>query len=243
MAILIGFVRRLNDITEEAIRVIARNLLRNEPNLFYSARLPRTVLTDVESLSLSLRAEELVEGKTITPEWYISRLLARSFVEFIESVCLTLVTELEQSFQEKLGTYQRTKRYLFVAQIISSGIESCDKLHAHLGSIKKCVDRLTHFEGCKMYPWVEIDWKELHQRIDKIYASLMLSGAGILLSLEQLPASRYWPDFFCTALLICCPRGIFCDGTWRRGTIYQNLSVFVRQQHSRESKAPATTER
>src|SRR5207249_1605199 len=102
--------------------------------------------------------------------------------------CLTLVAELEQSFHEKLAAYQKTNRYLFVAQIISSGIEACDKLHRHFESVRKCVDQLNNLRRVQDIPWVEVDWKELHERIDQVYRRLMLSAAQILPPLGELPA-------------------------------------------------------
>ena len=117
-------------------------------------------------------------------------------MEFIKATCLTLVTEIEKCLQEKLDLYQQGGRYLFVAQIISSGIETCDKLHAHLERIRKCTDRLNNLRKVQDIPWTEVNWKDLHERTDKVYRKLMLSGASVLVPLEPLPASRYWPDFF-----------------------------------------------
>jgi len=196
MAILIGFVQRLSSVNEEYVRALSRALLAHELKVIYSARLPRTVLTEAESISKSLRAEELVEKELITPEWYISQLLARQFVDFIKSSCVTLIIELERTLVPKLSDYQKEHRDLFAAQIISSAIEMCSKLRAHLPKIKACVDGLDAMRKVLDIPWLEIDWKALGERVNAVHKRLLLAAATILPRLEQIPASRHWPEYF-----------------------------------------------
>ena len=164
--------------------------------MIYSAQLPRAVLSEAESISKSLRAEELVEKRVITPEWYVSQLLARQFVDFIKSNCVTLIAELEQTLISKLPDYQKAHRDLFAAQIISSAIEMCGKLRAHLPTIRVCVDGLDAVRKVRDIPWVEIDWKALGEKIEAVHKKLMLAAASILPRLEQIPGSRHWPEYF-----------------------------------------------
>jgi len=194
MAISIGFARRVEQITEDWIHGLARDLLGDARDLVFSSQLPRTVITDTESLLLALRAEKFVEQRIVTPEWYVAQMLALSFIKFIKATCETLVTQAEQTLQERLA--ELPARHLFVAQIISSGIETCDKLHAHFGRIRERVEMLNTLRRVQDVPWVDVDWKYLHERIDQLYRRLMLSAAEILFRLDSLPRSRYWPDFF-----------------------------------------------
>ena len=196
MAISIGFAVRVEELTEESIRTLADDLLRDKPMVIYSSHLPRAVLSEGESISANLQAEKFVEGRIFTPQWYVSQMLARSFIEYFKGTCFQLVSEAEQVVGAKLDVYQSKDRYLFLAQITSSGIEMCDKLHTHLARIKQCVEMLNGFRRVQDIPWVDVDWKALHDRIAELHRRLMLAAAGILLRLDSLPSSRYWPDFF-----------------------------------------------
>ena len=196
MGILIGFVQRLGNVNEDYVRSLSRGLLANKLNVIYSAQLPRAVLSEAESISKSLRAEELVEKRVITPEWYVSQLLARQFVDFIKSNCVTLISELEQTLISKLPDYQKTHRDLFAAQIILSAIEMCSKLRAHLPTIKACADGLDVMRKVRDIPWVEIDWNTLGEKIDAVHKKVMLAAASFLPRLEQIPGSRHWPEYF-----------------------------------------------
>jgi hypothetical protein len=196
IAILIGFARRLEEITDESLPVLAENLLRNQPEAIYSARLPRAVIAETESISASLRAEELIEGKIVTPEWYVSQLLGRGFIEFIKASCLSFITELEETFEQNVREQQNAGQHLFAAQIISSGIEACDKLHVHFANARRCVERLEKLRKVQDIPWTDVNWKELHEQISQLHGKLMAYAADILPPLEQVPATRYWPDYF-----------------------------------------------
>src|SRR6202022_3274360 len=57
MAISIGFLKRVEETTEDTVRGLARDLIRDKESI-YSARLPRSVLSEAENILSSLRAEE-----------------------------------------------------------------------------------------------------------------------------------------------------------------------------------------
>jgi hypothetical protein len=196
MAISIGFARRAQEVTEDSIRALADDLLSDNPTQLYSSHLPRAVLTKSESLLNNLRAEKFVENQIFTPSWYVRQLLARSFIEYFRDTCSLLISEAEQTLQPKLDTYKPDEQYLLLAEVISSGIEVCDKLHAHFGWIEKCVDLLNRFRQVKDVPWSDVDFRAHHDRISGLHAKLMLAAANILFPLDSLPRSRYWPDYF-----------------------------------------------
>jgi hypothetical protein len=196
VAVLIGFARRLEEITIESLRQLASDVLRSRTRAVYSRKLPRAVLEEIESLFASLGAEKLVEGRIRTPEWYVSQLIARRFIEGIKTACLSFVAELENTFVQSARDHQKAGRNLFAAQVISSGVEACDKLHVHFGNARKSVDKLNTLRKVEDIPWTEIAWKDLHDEIHGAYKSLMCTAADILPELEKLPTSRYWPDYF-----------------------------------------------
>ena len=69
IAVLIGFVRRLGELTAASLRQLSLDVLHGRTRIVYSRKLPRAVLEQIESLFDSLGAEKLVEGRMLTPEW------------------------------------------------------------------------------------------------------------------------------------------------------------------------------
>jgi hypothetical protein len=196
IAALIGFARRLKEVTAESLRQLASDVLRSRTRVVYSRKLPRAVLEEIESLFASLGAEKLVEERILTPEWYISQLIARCFIENIKTACLSFAAELENTFVQSARAQQKAGRNLFAAQVVSSGVEACEKLHVHVENARKCVDELNTLRKVEDIRWPEIVWKDLHEKIHDAYKSLMYIAADILPELEKLPTSRYWPDYF-----------------------------------------------
>ena len=196
MSISIGFTKRVEEITEDTIRALSDDFFREYSILTYSSHLPRAVLIGSETLLQSLHAERFVERQIFTPPWYVSQVLARSFIEYLKSTCLELVSTADETLQGILDNHKPNERYLVLAQAVSSGIELCDKFHAHLAGIRGSVEMLNRFRKVEDVPWTEIDWKALHERVAGIHRKLMLAAAEILLPLNSLPLSRYWPDFF-----------------------------------------------
>jgi len=162
----------------------------------YLLKLPRPVFAEVESLFASLGAEKLVEGRIFTPEWYVSQLIAGRFIKYIKASCESFIAELQKTFVQSALNHQKAGRYLFASQVISSGVEACDKLHVHLGNAQKCVNDLNTLRKVRDIPWTEIIWKDLHEAVHDAYKNLMRTAAHILPALEKVPPSRYWPDYF-----------------------------------------------
>jgi hypothetical protein len=196
IAVLIGFVRRLAEVTVPWLRQLSLEVLRGRSRTVYSHQLPRVVLEELESLLNSLDAEKLVEGKIITTEWYVSQLIAGRFIKYIKVSCESFIAELEKTFVQSALIHQKAGRHLFASQVISSGVEACDKLHAHLGNARKCVTDLNTFRKVQDIAWTEISWKDLHEAVQEAYKNLMRTAAYILPTLEKVPPSRYWPDYF-----------------------------------------------
>jgi hypothetical protein len=196
IAVLIGFVRRLAEVTVPWLRQLSLEVLRGNARTVYSRELPRVVLEEVESLFDSISAEKLVEGNIFTSEWYVSQLIAGRFIKFIKVSCESFIAELEKTFVQSAVNLRRAGRHLLAAQVISSGVEACRKLHVHLEKARKCVDELNALRKVADIQWTEIAWKDLHEAVHEAFRTLIRTAAGILPVLEKAPSSRYWPDYF-----------------------------------------------
>ena len=84
-------------LDEEFVEEVSDNLFRKHftgsPNRFLS----RAAVTAIEDIGTKLQAERIVEGRVITPKWYVQQLIGRRLILNVQELMSLLITELKES--------------------------------------------------------------------------------------------------------------------------------------------------
>ena len=193
---LLGFSKRLDKITSESFGNGIDKIAWGKAKEIYTIDMPRDVIAQLEYLNKGLEFERKLEDRAISPPWYQKQIAALGFVRFLSGAVGDLVKELEGTFANECDTLVQEKRYVFAAQLIQRGLESCNKFLVHIGEAKACYDRINLLRKVEDIPWPSIDWENLDRRIRNVQERLVVAFGQSSNALAALPKSKYLPDYF-----------------------------------------------
>ncbi len=162
----------------------------------YRCGLPYGSLADLEKLQEELAFEIAVEGKRITPDWYVEERILLGFMRALDT-CITYVTgAVDGVFLKPSSKLFESKRYRACSALVLRGLEFLAKLSHTLSSVKKVVDGVHSRSKIKDLPWPAFDVEELRKLlVDSRIALLRILGKLVPI-LSLLPDDTSLPDDF-----------------------------------------------
>jgi hypothetical protein len=200
-ALLVGLGSRTHDLDKRFVEETSDSAFRKHfaglPNRFLS----RATITEIEDIRTKLEAEKIVEGRVVTPKWYVQQLVARRLILDVQELMTSLISELKEVLPV-VDSWSKHKSALLVGQALSSGREACEKFKAHLGFAEGWVARLDKFKKNPDADWPVVPWTVLQDSVTKIQKHLTLTGAENFKGLLDLRQDQAGPDFFGQAYAI-----------------------------------------
>lgn len=202
ISILLGLSEGIRLTTIESFNDAISKINWDQPETVYATKLPRKVIEKLEYLRKRLEFEYKVEDRIISPLWYRQQIAAFSFTCFLSGVVNDLVGELENIFADEVEDLISENRYIFAAQLVQRGLETCNKFTFHLELVKKYFEQLLALRRVIDKPWSITDWDKIGQRINSIRQGLIIALGKLSFYLAELPHSKYLPDYFGQVCLV-----------------------------------------
>src|SRR2546430_11145494 len=95
------------------------------------SRLPTVVQHDSTTLRRCLAFERAVEGRLVTPGWFVENVLGAGFAQAMSDLVTALVEEAEVVFPAEATALVVEKQALVGALVAQVGLEWCDKFEFH----------------------------------------------------------------------------------------------------------------
>ena len=102
VSIVLGFSKCLHETTAPSFSHVITDATWHRARTVYTTSLPRAVIEQLEYLCRGLEFEAAIEGRSITPLWYIHQIAALGFVRFLVSSWEALIGELEEVFPKEV---------------------------------------------------------------------------------------------------------------------------------------------
>jgi hypothetical protein len=195
ISILLGASEVIRSIDAKLLKRTIKAIRWQSSDGIYRTQFPRKVVEQLEYLRTGLEFERAVEGRYISPDWYLEQNVAISFLRFIEDVVSTLITQLEKVTIVEVNKLISEKRPLFAAQLIQRSLEACNKFSHHYVEFEQFSERLAELRKMQDMPWPIVNWKLNHEKISSVRKELMIALAQLLTVLEPRPVSDL-PDYF-----------------------------------------------
>ena len=202
--ILIGFLRYFDSHSaDQMIRAISK-IDWLSSNSVYKSALPGALLSTLESTAKNVRNEYTIEGKIISPEWYLITISVQQYLfelkkyfDFIK----TLHTDYFLKYVEKLNS---DNQILLSANLIQRWLEYLNKLAVCINMIEKFVTDCEVFRKVKDLPWVSIDFKAERNSIEQWHKEVENNLVGLLPALAEFTQKRKseLPDYFGQAYVL-----------------------------------------
>ncbi|MGP8024537.1 MAG: hypothetical protein ACLQG5_03825 [Methanobacterium sp.] len=194
MDIILGFHKSIGSFKAEDFTESIKKINWNDEKTLYEHRFHPNVINQLKSIKKALKFEYDVEGNIITPQWYQTQLSALEFARLYSSTIDELILEIEKTYVNNLKILLTHKQYIFTAQYIQRGLETCDQFQIY--DLKRYFDEISKLRRINDGLWPKIDWNFYDKKLNKIKKHLLINLSKILTELGQIPYLDNLPDYF-----------------------------------------------
>ncbi|GAI57825.1 unnamed protein product, partial [marine sediment metagenome] len=155
-------------------------------------------LSNLESAARQHQTEKIIEGKSISPEWYLITITVQQYLFKLKSYFDYVKSLHENFFKKNADSLIKSKQILLAAQLVQRWLEFLRKLEVSEALIEKLVKECITLRHVKDLPWVEIDFDKERSQIeswDKEVVDKLVYLLPILTQSSQFEVGEL-PDYF-----------------------------------------------
>jgi len=194
--ICVDFAQCLQLITQDEVRLLSNKLPAARtgagPRLVHF----RAVREQIEYLEPRLKFEVGVEGHQVSPDWYVSQLLAIGVRRGLKDGVTRLVEAFSGPFLARVKPLIEAKRYVLGAQLIQRGFEIEKKMDLCLERARELEEKMKTLHRTPDLPVPEIDWEHLRSRADAARETLLIDFGRIVPFVADASKRGELPDYF-----------------------------------------------
>jgi hypothetical protein len=153
---------------------------------------PNSVRSTVDNLAKLIKFERQVEGRRLSPEWYVEQIIARGYAAEIKRIYSALVGSIEVA----PGTGKGIDEALEVALRKQREVELANRLEAARGHYSDKVVRLVKYQRLSDLPIETMPDDYECERLVELRSIQLNSLADVLVPLYQPTRDEAAPDFF-----------------------------------------------
>jgi len=192
---LLAYMRSIEHYGQKAIRLRISHIKWKSEKSIYRVGFALNVLPRLEWLRPMLEFEKKIEGRLVSPPWYLQELITQQEVENLRTAMICFCEKACMTYKQWIKNATCTQHPWLKALIISSESAYLNKLDYHMDSLNELWNDLNSDRRIEGIPWPSLDIDELIEKCrqrDKELLELM-SEENALLSLISRPES--FPDF------------------------------------------------
>lgn len=195
-ALLLGFMKYIDNRNSESIIDDFQSIQWKGYDGIYKTELSHTILGELEYISKALNQEILIEGRIVSPDWYLQTLYVRKHVEVIKAYFDFLCKLHDDFYSKNIEQLKNKKCYVLMAQFMQRWLEYLNKMEWLLPKLKAYLEECKKFHKVKDLPWSETNIDEVQKKISEWHKNAMVNMAGLLPSLSQAKRTNDQPDYF-----------------------------------------------
>jgi hypothetical protein len=168
-----------------------------KPETIYRVGFPINVVSQLEWLLPRMQLEREVDGRTVTPLWYVRALVSKAQAEGLHENVEALVETTEKTLQGWAMQLTEQGRVWQAAAVLSRHLEYLSKLQTRcLRSFKLHFEALEKERYLTDLKWPDIKLQTWSERVDESYNTLAQSIAKHILLLQNSVRPEGVPDYF-----------------------------------------------
>jgi len=192
--VLVAYRSAIEQLSPESTANRIQSVHWSRVESLYSKRFPSAELRLLEWVAPRLEAENEIEGKIRTPNWYIQDLIARAQMEaMVEN--LNSIVERGSELQSWSDRLVKAGLVWQSAAVLARELEYLNKLAAHKGFLAARFEALNAAKHLSDLQWPKFDKTEWVERAGKLRTRLNRSMALHILLLKDSEAVTGVPDY------------------------------------------------
>lgn len=175
----------------------------NKKSTIYNINLPPRLYMFLEEYFNNIKNEIIVEGKQITPNWYILQHITAEYLYLLEIVFTKCIEQIENFILPLIERCEKEKNSLLVSFLCHLTLEIIDKIEFRLPTILKIT---TDFERNNLYKgnfnWTSIDEEKSRKKLSIIREKLLLNVSKNMPKIVSIEWNNNYPDIFAQSFSI-----------------------------------------
>ena len=191
----LAYIRAIESCGRESILRRMHRIKWKSKKSVYRAGFSEHSLACLEWLHPRLEFEHKVEGKVVSPPWYIRELMAKAEAENFAVVMKCFHDEAKQLYEYWRNIATSSNHPWFSAVALSREWEYWHKIDAHSNALVRYWGDLNTERRIKGLPWPDLNTEELGQKKERRKKEILklMSSENVLLSFNSRQESH--PDF------------------------------------------------
>ncbi|MCA9313321.1 hypothetical protein KDA08_03290, partial [Candidatus Saccharibacteria bacterium] len=164
----------------------------------YKNKMPGRLLIDLETTHRSYVSEVAIEGKQISPQWYIRTITTQQYLRFMNKYYEYVKSLNKDFYEDKLKKLLQKHKYLQTAHLTDRWIEFSNKLLSLGWRVQRLVDDCVEQKKVQDLPWTSID-PDTEKELLQGYNQEAIDKLALLITpLSTLPKAELkdLPDYF-----------------------------------------------
>jgi hypothetical protein len=204
MSLALGFHKHIRAFSVAAMIKEVDSINWSNSRDIYKKLFPPLLIPRIEFVQKGVEFEIQVEGKQISPQWHIRQLIINRYAEIIIENIDDLLKAMEDVFVTVSDELITGKSSILASHHSQRGMETCNKIRAHLPRIVK------HFEDMKQYavnkdlPLPQFDIDIAQKKLEEISDKLIQNIAQCIPALSTVEQKEDFPDLFGQSYSLVC---------------------------------------
>ena len=190
---LLAYSRAINSYNQDTIRQRLHRIKWKSKKSIYKVGFAVHVLPQLEWLRPTLEFEQKIEGRLVSPPWYLQELIIQKEAENLRTIMICFSENACSLYRQWIET--STQHPWLKAVIISTELEYWNKFDYHIRIMNELWNDLNSDRRVEDLPWPSLNIDELIEKCRQRDKELLklISEESVLLSLTSRPDS--YPDF------------------------------------------------
>ncbi|MEI6420498.1 MAG: hypothetical protein WCO30_02580, partial [bacterium] len=197
---VLGLAKYLDTASTGNLSATISNIKWYSDKDIYLTGLPLAVLSRLESTASDLRAEMQIEGKRLSPEWYIRTLCVQKYLFTLLDYFKYLKTLHSTYFEPKLEKLLIEDQLGLAVQLVQRWIEFTHKYNWVVELLTKHIDDCAPYHQVKDLSWIEFNTNEEYKTARNREKEVTDKMIKLLPRLMTMPSENDMPDYFGQAL-------------------------------------------
>lgn len=196
--LLVSLIKHMDKRTCADLGKEIESINWNNENSIYKSKLPGKMTANLEATYRGISNEKAIEGKRISPSWYISTITKHQYLIELEKFYQFIKSLHDSVFSDNTKTLIENKKYLPAAHLTERWLEFTSKMLTSGEMLQKLIDGCSDYKMVHDLPWVDIDFdaeRTALQDNDKDANDMLIELLPILSALPQKDLLQL-PDYF-----------------------------------------------
>jgi hypothetical protein len=197
------FLEKLKGFDHNAFKTSFEKIsFQNEKTIFETG-FPFELNETIEKISNNIKTEILLEGKKVTPDWYLTQWICAEYLFIFSPQIKETITNTCKYLNDEIKFVSNNKMSLFASFASHIGVQSLTKLTFKINELKNTMNSLEKFIKIKdEFKWLKPDFDSILELLKKEQTKLLLETNANIINISGLNWSKDYPDVFAHSYML-----------------------------------------